>query len=539
MNIINTFIVLISFINLFLGYLILTKDYKEKQNIYLSFFIFSLTGWGVSIGAMAITHDIIWPRLAFLFVSGAFILFILFLTEYLKSVLTLNRTVLSTFLIFGVIVWVLSLTPFIIADVKTLPHSAGFFEGVALDYGSLFYFVIVYYLASFFYILFLMVAGHRNAPKKTKIQMRYFFVGTMLFAFFGLITNLILPAFNIFTFNGVGPLFSTVLVAFISYAILKHGFLNVKVIGTELFIFFIWFFILIRTIISDTPQDQVINGSLLLLTIVAGIFLIRSVKIEVRQREEIEKLAKDLQIANTRLNKISMLKTEFVSLATHQLRSPLTAIKGYVSMILEGSYGPVNEQMKEPLKRVFNSTGTLTQVVQDFLDVSRIEQGSMKYDMKALSFKDLTEEVINEQSPNAKNIDIAFSFDFEKDDESGARYLVYGDRSKLKQVVSNLIDNALKYTKRGFVKVRLSYTSNTVVLEVTDSGMGIDEKTLSALFQKFERADGADEVNVQGTGLGLYIAKQIIEAHGGTIRASSGGHGQGSTFSVELKRKEF
>ena len=208
-------------------------------------------------------------------------------------------------------------------------------------------------------------------------------------------------------------------------------------------------------------------------------------------------------------------------------------------MIIEGSYGPVNDRMKEPLDRVFNSTSTLTQIVQDFLDVSRIEQGSMKYDMKAFSLKDLAREVVNEQSPNIKKAELKPSFDFNEDDESGSRYLVYGDRSKLKQVVANIVDNALKYTKSGFIEVHLSYTSQTVVLEVRDSGMGIDGKTLGALFQKFERADGADEVNVQGTGLGLYIAKQIIDAHRGKIWAESDGLSKGATFFVELKRKEF
>ncbi|MDZ7726353.1 MAG: HAMP domain-containing sensor histidine kinase [Candidatus Campbellbacteria bacterium] len=254
---------------------------------------------------------------------------------------------------------------------------------------------------------------------------------------------------------------------------------------------------------------------------------------EIESRERIEKLAEELRGANAKLHRVNMLKTEFVSVATHQLRSPLTAIKGYTSMILEDTYGKVPKKLKEPLERVFRSTESLTQVVQDFLDVSRIEQGSMNYNFAAFDFKDLVTEVVEDQKPNIEKSGLEVTFEKEEHPEE-KNYILRGDRLKFKQVITNLIDNAIKYTKEGFIRISLRNKDGKIRLEVADSGMGINEKTLKTLFKKFHRADNADEVNVQGTGLGLYIAKQIVETHNGKIWAESDGLGEGSTFIIEL-----
>lgn len=245
-------------------------------------------------------------------------------------------------------------------------------------------------------------------------------------------------------------------------------------------------------------------------------------------------LYQDLQDANEKLKALDKQKTEFVSLASHQLRSPLTAIKGYSSMILEGSFGAINDKAKEAIGRVFESSQKLVMVIEDFLNITRIELGRMKYDVTEFSFNKLVSNVIGEQKPNVERRGLTISYE-----EDAPEYKVFADMGKISQVISNLVDNSVKYSKEGSIKVKIVGIKGEdgkagVRLSVTDTGVGIDPKVMPHLFAKFSRAADASKTNIIGTGLGLYVAKQIMDSHKGKIWAESAGAGQGSTFFVEL-----
>jgi signal transduction histidine kinase len=254
----------------------------------------------------------------------------------------------------------------------------------------------------------------------------------------------------------------------------------------------------------------------------------------VAQREHIQKLAEDLEQANKRLTELDRQKSEFVSFASHQLRAPLTAMKGYGSLLLEGDMGALPPQAREGVERIFESTKTLVSIVDDYLNVSRIELGTMKYTFETLDLRVLVQDVIDELRPNIEKKGLAFGFTAEN---AGTDYRVTADRDKFKQVVANLIDNSVKYTPSGSVAVSLSRdkVKNAIVFMIADTGIGIAPEVLPHLFQKFSRADNGTKVNIKGTGLGLYVAKQIVEAHHGTVRAESAGEGKGSRFIVELE----
>ena len=274
---------------------------------------------------------------------------------------------------------------------------------------------------------------------------------------------------------------------------------------------------------------RIVIGATLALLFIVGIFLIRSVKKEVESRERIEKLAIDLQKANDRLKELDKQKSEFVSFATHQLRSPLTAMKGYASLILEGDYGQVSPQIKEVIERVYDSTKTLTNVVDDYLNISRIELGTMKYVMGSMDFKQLVNAVMAELKPNIDKAGLKISLNAPLES-----YMISADPDKFKQVIMNVIDNSVKYTKQGLVDLSLEKKDGRVLFKVSDTGIGMNPEIIPKLFDKFTRADNANEANIRGTGLGLYVAKQIVIAHDGRIWAESKGEGQGSQFYVEL-----
>jgi signal transduction histidine kinase len=323
----------------------------------------------------------------------------------------------------------------------------------------------------------------------------------------------------------------------LTYAITKYKLFDIKIITTEIFTFSLWIVILVRILLSDNTQEQIINIGLLLMTFIVGIFLIKSVYHEVSQREKIEKLALELKVTNTdlananqKLKELDNLKSEFLSLASHQIRGPLTTIRGYASEILEGDFGVVSPKIKEAVQIISSSSECLIGIVEDFLNISRIEQGRMKYDMSYFDLSSVVKDVLEAWQPIFNEKKLALTYHITP------KLIVNADMGKIRQVITNLVENSVKYTKEGGVFVDLVKTpNNTALLSIKDTGIGISEKMKSLLFQKFSRAENALKMNISGSGLGLYVASQMLRAQGGRIWVESPGEGLGSTFFVELK----
>jgi signal transduction histidine kinase len=267
-----------------------------------------------------------------------------------------------------------------------------------------------------------------------------------------------------------------------------------------------------------------------LFSIIFGWILIRSVKQEVEQRERIERLAKDLEKANEKLTELDKMKSEFLSLATHQIRAPLTAIKGYSSMLLEGDFGLLPPKAHTAVDTVMKSCQNLIDIVNDFLNISRIEQGRMVYEKSLFDIRELISEITRELKPNIDAAHLVLNTHIQQTTKINVR----ADRGKIKQVIGNIIDNAIKYTPKGSITIEASTSYNRAYIRITDTGVGIDPGEIGKLFNKFVRAKDANKTNVIGTGLGLYIAKKMIEAHEGEISVHSEGIGKGTTFLITL-----
>jgi len=253
----------------------------------------------------------------------------------------------------------------------------------------------------------------------------------------------------------------------------------------------------------------------------------------VKMEKEVEKATRDLRKANVQLKKLDEAKSEFISIASHQLRTPLTVIKGYISMMLEGNFGTLTKPETESLEKVFLSNERLIQLVENLLNISRIESGRLQFDLQAVDLNSMVESVVEELSGNAKKKSLILQY--KPPIEPLPK--IKADDEKIRQVVMNLIDNAIKYTKQGSVTVKLEQQEKKIKFSVADSGMGVKPEDMVNLFKKFSRGTGTSLIHTEGTGLGLYVARMMIEAHKGKIWAESDGEGKGSKFCFELPMK--
>ncbi len=326
-----------------------------------------------------------------------------------------------------------------------------------------------------------------------------------------------------------------VFVAMLSYLTVRYNTFNfsIKLISAQVIVVSLWLLTFSILFVRSIETTRIIVSVTLVLFAAMGYMLVRGVSNEVNQKKVAQKLATELAGANMRLERLDKMKSEFVSIASHQLRSPLTSVRGYISMIMEGSYGEVPPKVKEVLTHVADASRHMALSIEDYLNVSRIEAGNMKYEIVDYDLKKLAEEVYVEMLPVAEKKGIKLEFKPEVTDAA----VVKLDIGKTRQIVQNLIDNALKYTKDTgsiIVRVRKDATTKQAFVDVTDHGIGISPENLKSLFQKFERAKNANEINVTGTGLGLYIARTMARGMGGDISAASPGEGQGSTFTVSF-----
>jgi signal transduction histidine kinase len=237
----------------------------------------------------------------------------------------------------------------------------------------------------------------------------------------------------------------------------------------------------------------------------------------------------ELRMSNARLRRVDAAKDEFLSMASHQLRTPLTSIKGYLSMVLEGDVGRVTKAQRQVLEEAFTSSERMVHLIHDFLNVSRLQTGKfvLEKDMYDVT-KMIREEVsLLQRVAASRDMAIDYSVDIEQ-------LVMKVDETKLRQVVVNFIDNAMYYSPAGStVTVKLTKTSDRLEFRVDDKGIGVPLKEQAQLFQRFYRATNARKQRPDGTGVGLYLAKKIITAHGGDVRFSSK-PGKGSTFGFWL-----
>lgn len=254
-----------------------------------------------------------------------------------------------------------------------------------------------------------------------------------------------------------------------------------------------------------------------------------------RSRQELEfkiqERTKQLASALEKVQKISKTKSEFVSAVSHELRTPLTSIKGYASILISEKLGKISPEIKERLEKINKHSDSLVSLINDLLDISRIESGRVEMKLERTQIRDLIDNIVDLMMPQIKERNIDFSIDI-----SRPLPQVYVDQKQIERIFINLLSNAIKYAPNGKIKIIGTSDHSEILFEVEDAGAGIKEEDLTRIFEEFYRSENELNQSIKGTGLGLSLVKNIVEAHSGKIWATSKIN-EGTTFHFTIPLK--
>ncbi|HAS00130.1 MAG: Multi-sensor signal transduction histidine kinase [Candidatus Moranbacteria bacterium GW2011_GWC2_37_73] len=547
------FFVLVSLVSIFMGLFVLLKDTRNRVNRNFFYLSSSVFVWIASFYFEDVIRNQQWLnvllRSDYFFGCLIVFYFFLFIGELVELKILSNKIIkVALYLPSMLLFWMIFFTDLIVKGFEILPG------GLNPILGSL---EIIYEI---FLVVFLLAGSiiaaikYRKIVNEKRVQLAYIFTGLFIFIFIAILINVVLVdliknSVNYTFYSRLGIYSVIFLNVFSGYAIIKHRLLNIKIIYTELLALGVIVLSLVQLFTAKGISEFISQGLIFVALTFFAYKLVRSVEVEIERKEELQEMATRLAQANDQLRTLDNAKTEFISIASHQLRTPITAIKGFSSLLLEGSYGEVSESVHSALEKVYSSAERLVDLVEDLLNVSRIESGRMQFTFEKASVEKLIKELYDNFILIAKNK--KFYLDIKLPENPLPEIVM--DYSKIRELVSNFIDNALKYTEKGGATVKAELREEGVVVDengfvvgkksefgkviritVSDTGIGIPKEEIPYLFKKFSRGKDVSRLHVGGTGLGLYVGKAIAETHHGQVWVESDGAGKGSRFIIEI-----
>jgi len=304
--------------------------------------------------------------------------------------------------------------------------------------------------------------------------------------------------------------------------------MNVKIIVAALLTFVLAIILFAELIIGDDLVTLPIRIGALSLVLIFGILLVKSAVSEAKQRVHLLQVTMDLKSANVKLTQLDRVRSEFLSFASHQVKAPMSVVKGYAQLIADGTFGKVPEKVVETSKKIKESADRLVILVNNLLDLRRIEEGRMEFSPERTDVGLLLSQTIDDLQTLADRKQLRLTYI-----EPGHELPASLDINKFRQVIQNLVENSIKYTEKGWITVSAKRADGMITIQIADSGRGMSPQLIPELFEQFTRERDASK-RIEGTGLGLYIAKQIVLGHHGAISAASEGIGKGSIFTVTV-----
>ncbi|MFA6252127.1 MAG: ATP-binding protein [Candidatus Paceibacterota bacterium] len=506
---------IISIVAIFFGSFVFSKNRKATTNrtfflmsISVAIWSFAYAKW-ISIPFGFESDALFWSRL--LNFGATFIpIFFLHCTLSILNIAKEKRKVLTFGYLITLIFAIFSFSPIYISSVKQVSVFP-YWPQAGILYT---FYIIIGYFGLTGYGVYQLIRAKKNADKEKNHQINYSILGA-LFGFIGGATN-----FPLMFGFGINPLVGQSAVVFFYYffgvATIKYHLFEIKLILTEVLIGVMGIILVILPFFMPTNDLRILTSIVLSLFIIFGYYLIKANHEEVVRKEEAER--------------VSNLKTEFISIASHQLRTPLGAIRGYSSMFQEGDYGKMSDEAMTAIHYISEASIRMINLVNNLLSVSRLEKGLIELKIQDVSIEEVIENCIKdtELAIKAKGLSLKY-----KKSKSHLP-IIKGDPEKLKEAFNNIISNAIIYTEKGEIAISLKTQGKCIFIKITDTGIGIEKEEFAKLFKSFSRGKSGVEKYTQGTGLGLYIAKNFLEMHKGDLRAESKGKDKGSTFLIRL-----
>ncbi len=463
-------------------------------------------------------------RFTLFFATFHALTFFLFINSFHEKLYKFSKKLTHLVSYAAVMIALLTLTPYIFSELKYTPSGLSPSIGPGMPFFGLF---IAFCVGAGFFAL---LAKYKKAERLQKLQIQYLglglFITILLVVVFSFLNFVIFGHTSTVKF---GHLYTLPFVIFTSYAMIRHQLLDVKAIAAEIMVVIINLLIAVQLLNSTTPAQWLINSILFVSALSVGILLVRGVLKEVNQRHQLEILSTQLSLANNKLKTLDQARAEFISIASHQLRTPPATVKWYLAAVLAGDFGQLSEDLKTPVKKAFDTNNHLISLIEDMLNVSRIERGKMEFMFEETDVEALAGTAYDQLIP--MSIEKKLEFTYKSPSEKLPK--IMADKEKLGQVMNNLMDNAIKYTKAGMVSVSIFRNGDAIQFQVTDTGKGIPTGHFEEIFEKFTRGKESIKQSA-GLGLGLYVAKVIIDQHKGKIWAESEGENKGSTFIFQL-----
>lgn len=416
---------------------------------------------------------------------------------------------------------VVTLTPLVFTTVSSF-SSTGQVQQVTNGPGIFLFGVLVFVLD--FGAILLLIRKTLRARDSKENPYRPILIGTVTTILLIIIFSFIFPAFfGNSTLVAYGTLFLLPFIGFTAYAIDHGHVLNVKAIGAAFLVSVLAIATLVELIFTTDPTLILFRTSLFALILLAGLMLVRAVVKEVEQREKIQILANELQETNDR-------QEGLIHFIGHEVKGFLTKAEGAFASLADGDFGVLPEELKPFVESSLSETRHGVESVSSILKASNLKKGTVLYVKEPFDFKALATEVVDKSKSAAEKKGLMLSF------IAGDEHFSFtGDRGEIgDHVLRNLVDNSINYTPSGSIIVSLKKEPGKILFSVQDTGIGISDEDKNRLFTEGGHGKDSQRVNVHSTGYGLFIAKQITEAHGGTIRAESAGQGKGSTFTAEF-----
>lgn len=515
-------------VNGVLGVLVLIRKHKAIPNIAFFAITALISLWLVSIVILneySFADGLLYILVVITYISalGIPLAFLFFVNSFGFKYMH-NNILIGVASVVTAITIVITLIPGLVIDYVNNTNGA-----LYIEFGPLYILFGSVVISIFFISFYLLLLRYKISYGKLKLQILYILIGTSISTVISLITNLILPFWGVFSLFSVAPSIISVMSLFVGYAIVKHGLWNFKKVLVEMASIILIVLSVVNFFIDDSYVGTVATIVFKSIDIVVTYIIVR-ILLSVFKKVQNQKIK--LKKINKRLIEMDKKKTEFLHIATHQLRGPVTSINGYASLIKNGDFGSLTKEQKHVLQKIIDSGKMMTDIINDYMDIARIEENNLILHKEYFYLCELVQERAEMLRTSAEKKGLRLVMK----NVSGKICKVYADKKSISQVINSLLENAIKYTIKGEVTVytEKSDDGKRAMVHISDSGIGIPKDEIDNIFVKFSRASNAKQSSVGGTGMGLFIAKSLIELNGGTISVHSDGLNKGTTFTIEL-----